>query len=379
MGFVPLYQRLQEQIRADILEASAQNHGVKLPTERELQARYQVSRPTISKALAALAAEGLLVKAQGRGSFALSPPSESPEPAGRLPRRIGYVAPVTRAPLVQRAFHGIDRIAHCRDYSVLMGSAGNDVTRERGAIRELIASGARGLIIYPVPRTAEEARCDHLLLAPPEVPLVLIDTCLPEQGSTQVVFDNRRAGHTMTHWLLNKGHRRIGLLSYDTDIQHGPLKARLQGYHDALREQSIAPDPALLRRYHPLAQETTLSHCVDELLALAEPPTAIIAPEDVAAMDVIEHLLRRGVRVPEEIKVVGFDNREAGRRFRPSFTTSNPDFEHMGEIACGLLLDGLESGEMPPRTYVLEVPLLTRRVPDSLPGTALTMHDLATR
>jgi len=360
VSFKPLYQRVQERIREEILAAQA--HDARLPTERELQARYQVSRPTISKALTALAAEGLLIKSQGRGSFLLFPP-ESPGQTSTPPRRIGYVAPLTGEALVQRAFRGIDRAAHRRDYRVLMGSAGNSVAREQTAVHELVASGVRGLIIYPVPRRGAEAQRDYLRTEAPDIPLVLIDTCVPEQGHTQLIFDNRRAGYAMTHWLIGKGHSRIGLISYPEEIFHAPLAARLKGYRDALRDHGLPFDPALVRRFETAEHQRgpALAAIFDEWMSLAQPPDAVIASDDIVALEVNELLAARSVRVPEQMRVVGFDNREAARRYHPPFTTTNPDFERMGEMACDLLLDGIEAGELPSLIYVLDVPLLVRR------------------
>lgn len=367
MSFIPLYQRVKERIRVEILAAQTDGDATRLPTERELETRYGVSRPTVSKALTALAAEGLLVKAQGRGSFVLAP---SRPPESSIPRRIGFVVPLTVESLVQRAFRGIDRVAHRRDYRVLLSSAGNQVARERAAAQELIASGARGLVIYPVPRIGPEAAADYLRTEELGVPVVLIDTCVPEQGHTQLLFDNRRAGYAMMAWLLGKGHRRIGVLSYLPEIHHAPLAARLKGYREALCDHGQDRDPALLRRFQssPL-QATDLADILEEWMALSDPPTALIATEDVAALEVIQLLSQQGVRVPDDVCVVGFDNREVARRFGPGFTTTHPDFERMGEMACDLLLDGIEAGALPPQTFVLDVPLLVRRSPET-PATA---------
>lgn len=360
-NYVPLYQRIKERIRAELLEAQVHAAVVRLPTERELQVRYQVSRPTISKALTMLAAEGLLVKEQGRGNFAHPKRPAEPSAISHPPRRIGYVAPLSGEELVQRLFHGIDRTAHRRDYRVLMGSAGNHIARERTAALELIASGARGLIVYPAPRRDYEFASDYLRCEDLGVPLVLVDTCTPEQGHTQIIFDNRRAGYAMTCWLIGKGHRRIGLLSYTEHLRHPPLAARLRGYLDALQDQAITVDPALIRRFEPNKQAEELETIAEEWLQMPDPPTAIIAPDDMVALELIELLHVRGVRVPDDIRVTGFDNREAARRFRPAFATTNPDFERMGEIACDLLLDGIEAGALIPRSHILDVPLLVRR------------------
>jgi DNA-binding LacI/PurR family transcriptional regulator len=131
-----------------------------------------------------------------------------------------------------------------------------------------------------------------------------------------------------------------------------------------LRDTGLAFDPALIRAF-----DTSLDHlqaqaaALEEWLSLPEPPTAIIAPDDFAAMEIIDLIEARGLRVPEDIRVTGFDNRSVARRFHPSFPTSRPDFERLGEIACDLLLDAIEAtGDAAPRSYLLEAPLHIRRV-----------------
>lgn len=360
MTFEPLYERIKQLIRKELLASHAASDGARLPTERELQARYHVSRPTISKALTALAAEGLIDKSQGRGTFVSSPRPVTPA-SKQTPRRIGYVAPIAGEALVQRAFRGIDRVAHRRGYQVLLGNAGQNTLRERATAQELIAAGAQGLIVYPVPRTADEAQDDYLVADDPGIPVVLIDTCWEQQGHTQVVFDNYRAGYDMTAMLVSRGHKRIAFLLYLEAIHHSTLAARLHGYRDAIRDRGLPVDERLIGRYSPYASTMWPPESVTEWLALDSPPTAILAPEDTAAIDLIEHLLTKGIRVPEDIRIVGFDNREAARRFQPAFTTTNPDFERMGELACEQLLRGVEGEPMAERTYVLDVPILPRR------------------
>lgn len=366
-AFVPLYQRIKERIRADYLAARSTGRDARLPAERELQARYRVSRPTVSKALTALAAEGLLVKAQGRGTFAVQQDCLAPAP-NPTAHRIGYVAPLAGAELVQRALRGIDRAAHRRGFSVIMGNAGNEPERERAAVRELLAAGARGLVVYPCPRVCDAPCTDYLEAEHFGVPVVLVDTAAPAQGQVRVVFANRRAAHVMTSWLMERGHRRIGLITYAERVRHPPLDDRLLGYRDALRDHGMDPDDRLVRRYDPAHEVAALSDLADAWLVGPGAPDAVIAPEDIAALELIEILMARGVRVPDDIRVVGFDNRDAARRFRPAFATTNPDFECMGEIAANLVLDGIRDGAIEPHTYVLDVPLLVRRAPETFPA-----------
>ena len=364
MKFEPLYLRVKERLRSDLLSAQA-DHGLdRAPTLDALEKQYRVSRPTLSKALAALAAEGVLIKQPGRGMFAL--PSLLQDPANpenaAAPARptIGYIAPLYGAELAQNVFSGIDQVAHQRDYRVLMTGSGDSVARERAAAQEMIAAGVRGLILYPTLRQGEQQKRDYLRTEDFGVPLVLLDTCTREQGHTQVIFDNKRAGAQVTRWLLEQGRRRIGLVFYTENAHHPGLEARYQGYLGVMRDFGLAVNPHLVRRVPPAQVEAHLEPILDEWLSLPEPPDAIIACNDLVAMELIERLLERGIQVPEDICVVGFDNSVAASRFKPAFTTTAPDFENLGVIACEALLDGLDAGSLPSQIYVLPVPLQVR-------------------
>ena len=361
MMFEPLYLRVKERLREDLRAAQAAHGLERAPTLDALQEQYKVSRPTISKALAALVAEGVLVKEAGRGTFALIPasdPNAAPTPERAL---IGYIAPLYGAELAQNAFSGIDRVAHRRHFRVLMAGSGDSVARERAAAREMVAAGVRGLILYPTLRQGQQREHDYLRTEDLGVPLVLLDTCTREQGHTQIVFDNRRAGAQVTQWLLGEGRRRIGLVFYTEEAHHPGLEARYQGYVGALQEHGLGVNPALVRRVPPGQLRDHLGPILDEWLALPEPPDSIIASDDTVAMDLIERLSDRGVRVPQDVCVAGFDNSVAARRFQPAFATTAPDFENLGAVACETLLDGLEAGSLPPQIYVLPVPLLVQR------------------
>ena len=372
MKFEPLYLRVKEQLREDLRLMQSSQGLERLPNLNALQEQYRVSRPTISKALAALAAEGVLVKERGRGTFALTS-GDAPELAATPSRlTIGYIAPLYGAELAQNVFRGIDTVAHRRDCRVLMAGSGDSVAHERTAAREMIAAGAKGLILYPTLRQGHLQERDYLRTEDLGVPLVLLDTCTREQGHTQIIFDNKRAGAQLTHWLLGQGRRRIGLVFYEEKAHHPGLEARYQGYLGAMREHGLPVAPDLIRRVKTDHIETRLEPILDEWLSRPELPDAIIACSDIVAMDLIELLSARGVRVPETVYVAGFDNSLAARWFQPAFTTTDPDFDNLGETACETLLDGIEAGGLSPQVYVLPVPLLIRGAAlDSNDGTGL--------
>jgi DNA-binding LacI/PurR family transcriptional regulator len=354
----PLYLRIRDRIRAEILFGVNPGPGGRLPTERDLQLRFGVSRPTIAKALAALASKGEVLAAQGRGRFV---PVREDGPAVAEPRaRIGYVATIASETLTQRAFSGIERAARRLGFGVVMASANNLVEQEREAVNDLVASGARGIIVYPVPRPDPMPEPDYLQNGSIGVPIVLLDTALPEQGHTQLVFDNERACYQLTSWLIEHGHRRIAYAIGDMGLRHGPLVARIAGYEKALRDHGLQEDPSLAPHYHHGDRDAIRAIC-DDFARMEPGPTALIATDDMAAVECIERFAELGVRVPEDVYVAGFDDREETRRLKHQFSTTRPDFERMGESACEELVRLISGGTRPDRTFVYDVPLVIRR------------------
>jgi DNA-binding LacI/PurR family transcriptional regulator len=354
----PLYLRIKDRIRAEILFDRGLGPGSRLPTERELQQRFGVSRPTIAKALAALASEGEVFVAQGRGRYASAPNGVGLQTSAR--RRIGYVATIATETLTQRACCGIERAARRLGYGVVMASANNDVRQEREAVHDLIASGICGLIIYPVPRSDGVSDSDYLTGEPLGVPVVLIDTPLPEHGYTQFVFDNEKACYTLTSWLIEHGHTSIAYTVGDAGLRHGPLTARLRGYRNALADHGVPEDPSLVVHY-PGMDLQQLRQAAVRLAESRPRPTAVIATDDMGAMVLIEQFATLGISVPEDIHIVGFDDREEARRMRHQFSTTRPDFERLGEGACEELVALVAGESQPNRTFVYDVPLVFRR------------------
>jgi len=368
-------ESVRERIRSDILRSGASISGSRVPSERELQERYGVSRRTINRALCELAADGLLVRPIGARRYSIAEHIHSAAPATRDAKFIGCVSSDLSsthfgAQLGLRVFRGIHDAAIRRGARVLMGISGEDIASERGAVTHLIESGASGLVIWPHLRSGKDIEDDYLVTEVLPVPVVLLDNTSPAQGHIQVVFDNRRAGYDITSWLIEQGHRRIAIVTVPDESRHTPVLSRLQGYREALASHEIACDPHLIARLpfvvlasrysDPAVLDDHINRMLDEWLGLQEAPTAIVGIEDSVAIDLITHLSDRGIRVPDEICVTGFDNLDIARLFRPGFTTTRPDFRRMGELACSLLLDRLAGVESPPMTYVLESPLIVR-------------------
>lgn len=188
---------------------------------------------------------------------------------------------------------------------------------------------------------AERERLDAL-----GVPLVLIDpTGDPEPGISSIGSTNWAGGLAATEHLVNLGHRRIAMIA---GLPHLLCtQARLGGYRAALERAEITPDPELLRfgdHFPPSGESAAL-----ELLDLAEPPTAIFAGTDLQAFGAYKALQQRGVRVPDDISVVGFDDLAACDWVTPPLTTVHQRLVDMARMAVEVIVQGGADADEPSR------------------------------
>lgn len=175
------------------------------------------------------------------------------------------------------------------------------------------------------------------LLAGQGKPLALVDLWAP--GIASVNPDNLQGGYLATRHLLDQGRRRIAFLA--STLAHYSIQQRERGYRQALFEAQVLSDPALEAIAPPqLDTESALTSAVEQLLALPARPDAIFAFNDAAALIVLRVCRQRGLRVPEDLAIVGFDDIEAAAHMQPALTTVAVDKETLGRRGIQLLLAG---------------------------------------
>jgi len=355
---LPTYVLLAERIKAEWISRPDARPGDRLPTQFQLREMLGASRPTVAKALALLAAEGLIESRQGSGVYLRSVPAVSTRT-----RLVSFIAPRAGASLVLRAYYGIERRARQKGYQLLMASSEDDIRHEEKLVEQHLQAGAQGIILYPVTRWRHQLAEDYLRRRWQEVPIVLFDIGYEEWGRPLVIFDNYRLGYEMTRALLAHGHRNIDFLPLNEDCLHRSIHERRDGWLAAMQDAGV-PVPPKYRNWINLSLSLHVEEAlvdpeevVHRLLQLSPRPDALIAWEDQTAMSVIRALQKVGVAVPEQIRVVGFDDLEASRFFQPTFPTSQPDFARLGEIAVDVLDEWLSGKQSAPRTYILSVPV----------------------
>ena len=201
----------------------------------------------------------------------------------------------------------------------------------------------------------------HRAVEPPtncrEVPVVLLD-CYAEDGSwASVVPDEVSGGRTGTEVLLTKGHERVGLINLRPSVP--AAIGRLQGYKRALEARGLPFDGSLVGYGDGTANAGYESAAA--LLRAPDPPTAIFCGNDQMAMGAYEAIKEIGLRIPEDVAVVGFDNQEliAAHLRPPLSTVALPHYE-MGRWAVEYLIEQAEHGRTTPVQHTIECPYVER-------------------
>jgi DNA-binding LacI/PurR family transcriptional regulator len=193
------------------------------------------------------------------------------------------------------------------------------------------------IIILPISTSLEATQ----QLAASQLPLVLVDLQY-DVDANYISVDNRHGAYCATEHLIELGHRRIGLIS-------GPLiqpvaHLRIAGYQDALRKYGLPYDPELIvhGNFAHSGGEAGAAH----FLSLEDPPTAIFASNDQMAFGTVRTLRRHGLRVPEDISVIGFDDIPEASISYPPLTTMRQPLREMGRLAADYVcrvIDGVET------------------------------------
>lgn len=258
-----------------------------------------------------------------------------------------YFAEIAREVVIAAARH---------NYTVLIEQTDSLPQREKRLFSGTTSRWIDGLILSPVGLTEPELRDLH-----PEIPLVLLGEQISGRIADHVAIDNVAAARVATTHLIELGRRRIATIGCH---EHGHSGARLRflGYRDALADGGIALDPSLVRgRLGDALTRVGGAEYMGQLLDNMPAPDAVFCYNDLMALGAIRVLLSRGVRVPEDVAVVGIDDIEDGRFNTPSLTTVSPDKARIATLAIDMLVSRIRGNRSrPPRDIEVGFEFLIR-------------------
>ena len=265
---------------------------------------------------------------------------------------VGFVCDeISTDPWTSIAFDGVRAKAWEHGFTVTVMATRGDAEMERATLAQMALQPLLGLIYATINTRLIEAPA-----ALPKVPTVLLNCHVANGTLPSVVPGEVSGGHAATDVLLRAGHRRIGYINGEPSMEAS--RQRLRGYRQALATADLPFDPALVRQgnWQPLSgYEGT-----HDLMRLSLPPTAIFCANDLMAVGCYEALHELGLRIPDDVAVMGYDDREITQHLHPPLTTVLlPHFE-MGSIAAEILFDAAARPYKRAQHLKVECPIVMR-------------------
>jgi LacI family transcriptional regulator len=325
------------------------------PTIIDVAREAGVSYSTVSRALSGYefvkpaTREKVLRVAQKLGYV---PNQQARSLAGGNSGLIGVLVPAIDNGYITEILRGIDEELAKSDYNLILYTTHRHRNKESRYVATMMNGGADGLLLL-VPFISDEYLKP---LYQQNFPFVMIDQ-LDNSGRSSVVNGtNWQGAYDAVQYLIGLGHTRIGFITGLTELNSAV--DRLGGYQSALKDAELLYDADLVVKGDFVQGGGYLA--TQQLLDLPQPPTAIFASNDLLAFGAMEAIRQRGLQIPEDISVIGFDDIPQASLVYPALTTVHQPLDQMGRLAVKMLLEHIASPEYIPYTATLATQLVIR-------------------
>jgi DNA-binding LacI/PurR family transcriptional regulator len=239
------------------------------------------------------------------------------------------------------------------DRMILLVNTGDSHEREEKALGQLFGR-VDGVILAPLTED-EQAPSFFSQFG---LPIVFVDRVTADgENFSSVLADNRKGSELATNYLISHGHTKIAMINGPERAT--PAKGRSEGFQNALSKANINPDPQYFRESD--FTEAGGYQAMLELIELDAPPTAVFTANNLMTIGALHALQERGVSVPSEISLIGFDDLDFADLINPPLTVIARDARLQGSLAMNLMIKHLENGAgSPPQHSIVDVQLVER-------------------
>lgn len=265
---------------------------------------------------------------------------------------VGVVLSDIRNPFYTMALEGIEQVLSAQGLSVLICNSATRPEKENDFITLMLAEEVAGIIIAPT-REQSAALANAVNSG---LPVVVFDRRMSSPVTDTVLADNEYGARLAVQHFIQQGHRRIASLSGPQYLTSG--RERYQGYLGALRDAAIPVDEGLIR-FGDYQQESGYNLTRD-LIAKADLPFALFVANNLMTIGALNAIHEAGLRIPDDIAVIGFDDLPWAISLTPALTTVQQPALQIGIHAAELLLNRITFPSRPARTVVLNTELIVR-------------------
>lgn len=267
-------------------------------------------------------------------------------------KTIGLAVSAISNPYFGDVVHAIEKDVTAHGHSLLLADTHDDPTYELRAVTDLLAHRPDGILMAPSsdPHEALER------IRKRQIPTVLVDRIYPGHGGwlfDSIGVENVEPTATLVEHLADLGHRRVGMIAGKRGLQ--TTIERVTGFQLGASRRGLSTGD----RYVAYGSEDA-GAAVDQLLALDEPPTGLVMGNNQMTIDSMARLVDRGIRVPDDMSIVSFDDFPWADLFHPRLTAIRQPVEELGTIAVAMLFERMTDPEREARQVRLEPTLIVR-------------------
>jgi len=267
-------------------------------------------------------------------------------------RTIGVVIADNRNPFYAEVLNGIEEASRKKDYHIILANTQRDYKKEEEAINLLLAKRVDGLLITPV----QDRDDDIKNLIDANIPFVIVGRDFENIEVEAVYNDEVKGGFLATEYLIKKGHKRIALV--DGFLYKSPARGRLEGYKKALKKYGIPLDDDLLSVGDIDVKDGYKR--TNQLFEKELDFTAIFAYNDMMAFGAMQAIQEKGLRIPQDIGLVGYDDIPFSSLISPALSTIRLKKQELGTESVKLLLSRINGNRKMTKKVMLGVELQIR-------------------
>jgi DNA-binding LacI/PurR family transcriptional regulator len=351
----PKYQQVYSALRRDI-QSGRLAGGDRLPSEADLVRLFGASRITVGRAVRDLQAAGLVERRAGSGTFVKQTQKSAGLSFGLLIPDLGDTE------IFEPICQGMMASPLAAEHALLWGSISTTGSRADDAwqlCRQYIERRVSGVFFAPLELSADKDDVNLRIagaLDAAGIPVVLLDRTVlpyPRRGHHDLVgIDNRRAGYVITEHLLAPGARRLVFVAMPNAA--ATVDARAAGFREALYNADVLVQPSLVQRIDP-ADAAAVGHLMASLT-----PTGLVCANDRTAARLMRTLIGLGLRVPEDVRLVGIDDADFAELLPVPLTTLRQPSRQIGDAALAAMLQRIARRDLPARDILLHCELVVR-------------------
>ncbi|NBI13606.1 substrate-binding domain-containing protein [[Haemophilus] felis] len=266
-------------------------------------------------------------------------------------KTIGLLVTATDNPFFAEVVSGVEQYCHQHHYNLILSSTAGDKDRLLNNLQTLVQKQVDGLLLMCADARFQIGRDLNLPL-----PFVIMDWWPTDQSVDKIFENSEYGGYLATKTLIDYGHRHIAIIT--GNLKKSLAQNRLAGYQKALTEANIPLNPAWIIEEN-FDIEGGISG-MQKVLNLTPRPTAVFACNDSIALGAYQTLWRQGLRVPQDMSVIGYDNIHLAQYMSPPLSTINQPKAELGKLAVETLLQRIKNPQENYRTLLLEPEIIER-------------------